>query len=125
MDVYMDGAQKLQSCFQILADANRLRIIKYIGEKEHSVSDIVKATGLSQPLVSHHLRTLRNGQLLEAKRQGAFVYYKLKDTKLLDALGLFADIASSMSDAKAAKPFFSCPPIGRMQGCGPMRKRRG
>ena len=120
----MDGAQKLQSCFQILADANRLRIIKFIGEKEHSVSDIVKATGLSQPLVSHHLRSLRNGQLLETKRQGAFVYYKLKDNKLLDALGLFADIANSISDVKMPKPFFSCPPQWRMQGLRPMRKKR-
>ena len=121
----MDGAQKLQSCFQILADANRLRIIKYIGEKEHSVSDIVKATGLSQPLVSHHLRTLRNGQLLETNRQGAFVYYKLKDKKLLDALGIFADIANSISDVKVAKPFFRCPPLSRMQGLRPITKKRG
>ena len=120
----MDAAQKLQSCFQILADANRLRIIKFIGEKEHSVSDIVKATGLSQPLVSHHLRTLRNGQLLETKRQGAFVYYKLKDKKLLDALGLFAEIANSISEVKMAKPFFSCPPMSRMRGIGQIGKKK-
>lgn len=121
----MDAAQKLQSCFQILADANRLRIIKFIGEKEHSVSDIVKATGLSQPLVSHHLRTLRNGQLLETHRQGAFVYYKLKDKKLLDALGLFAEISNSISDVKIAKPFFRCPPLSRMQGMRPNRRKKG
>ncbi|MFC1823445.1 ArsR/SmtB family transcription factor [Thermodesulfobacteriota bacterium] len=119
----MDGAQKLQSCFQTLADANRLRIIKFIGEKEYSVSEIVKATGLSQPLVSHHLRTLRNRQFLEAKRQGAFVYYRLKDNKLLAALGLFSDIANSMSDEKMGKPFFHCPPFWKMKGPGPMRKK--
>jgi DNA-binding transcriptional ArsR family regulator len=120
----MGGAQKLQSCFQLLADANRLRIIKFIGDSEYSVSDIVRATGLSQPLVSHHLRTLRKGQLLKTKRQGAFVYYKLKDDKLLDALGLFADIANSISDAKPAEPFFSCPPMSRMRACGPIRKKK-
>ena len=121
----MDGAQKLQSCFQILADANRLRIIKFIGEKEQSVSDIVKAIGLSQPLVSHHLRTLRNGQLLETKRQGAFIYYKLKNKKLLDALGLFAEIANSISDAKMTKPLFGCPPLKRIQGLRSIDKAKG
>lgn len=121
----MDGAQKLQSCFQILADANRLRIIKFIGEKEHSVSDIVKATRLSQPLVSHHLRTLRNGQILETKRQGAFVYYKLKNKKLLDALGLFAEISTSLGDVKMVKPFFKCPPLSRMRGMRQIQKKKG
>lgn len=120
----MDGAQKLQSCFQILADANRLRIIKFIGEKVYSVSEIVKATGLSQPLVSHHLRTLRNGQFLETNRQGAFVYYKLKDKKLLDALGLFSEIADSISDEKRNKPFFCCPPSWRSMASSPIRKKR-
>ena len=120
----MDSAQKLQSCFQILADVNRLQIIKFIGEKEHSVSDIVKATGLSQPLVSHHLRTLRNGQLLETNRQGAFVYYKLKDKKLLDALGMFAEISNSISDVKIEKPFFRCPPLSRMQAMRPIRRKK-
>ena len=52
----MDDAAKLQTVFQTLGDANRLRIIKFIGERECSVSEIVQATGLSQPLVSHHLK---------------------------------------------------------------------
>ena len=81
----MGDARKLQSILQTLADANRLRIIKFIGKDERSVSEIVNETKLSQPLVSHHLKTLRNRQILETKRQGPFIYYKLKDSKLLDA----------------------------------------
>ena len=70
----MDDALKLQHLFQTLGDANRLKIIKFIGERERSVSEIVEALGLSQPLVSHHLRILRERQILLTKRTGPFIY---------------------------------------------------
>jgi DNA-binding transcriptional ArsR family regulator len=106
----MDDARKLQFVFQTLGEANRLRIIKFIGEEERSVSEIVDEMKLSQPLVSHHLRALRNAQILEAKRSGPFVHYKLKDKKILDALGLFLEISSTLRDIKTEKPMFCCPP---------------
>ena len=105
----MDDANKLQYLFQTLGDANRLKIIKFIDKQERSVSEIVEETKLSQPLVSHHLRTLREKEILETKRNGPFIYYKLKDQKLLDALGLFLDIANSLSGIKNDKPMFCTP----------------
>ena len=104
----MDDALKMQIIFQVLGDVNRLRIIKLIGTRECAVSQIVESTGLSQPLVSHHLRTLREGQILETKRQGPFVYYKLKDTRLLDALGMLQEIFSG-GDIEVNERMFSMP----------------
>ena len=109
----MEDMNKLQYLFQTLGDANRLKIIKFIGKEERSVSEIVEETKLSQPLVSHHLRTLREKEILETNRNGPFIYYKLKDQKLLDALGLFLDIVNSMSGIKNDKPMFCCPPWWR------------
>ena len=106
----MDNANKLQIFFQTLGDVNRLKIIEFIGSKEQSVSAIVKATGLSQPLVSHHMRILRENHILETKRNGPFVYHKLKDKKLLDALGLFEEIVNSIGKLKVRKSMFFCPP---------------
>ena len=93
----MDDAQLLEHLFQTIGKENRLKIIKFIGEKERSVSEIVEFTGLSQPLVSHHLKTLRNSDILSTKRNGPFIYYRLKNIKLLGILGLFLEIAKSMS----------------------------
>lgn len=104
----MEDALKLQIIFQTLGEANRLKIIKFIGDKECSVSQIVEATGLSQPLVSHHLRTLRENQILETKRQGPFIYYKLKDKRLLDALGMLLEIFAS-SNIEIKEPMFCRP----------------
>ena len=109
----MDDANKLQHLFQTLGDANRLKIIKFIEDKERSVSEIVEDLGLSQPLVSHHLRVLREREILQTKRNGPFIYYKLNNRKLLDALGLFLDIASSAKSKKHCDPMFCCPPRWR------------
>lgn len=118
----MDDANKLQHLFQTLGDANRLKIIKFIEDKERSVSEIVDALGLSQPLVSHHLRILREREILQTKRNGPFIYYKLKNGKLLDSLGLFLEIASSAKIKKQCEPMFCCPPRWRTK---PHKKEGG
>ena len=59
----------------ILADPNRLNIVRVLTEDCQHVSDIVNATGLPQPLVSHHLRVLKNHGLAMSERQGAYTTY--------------------------------------------------
>lgn len=109
----MDNAQKLQLVFQTLGDANRIRIIQFIGEGECSVSEIVQASNLSQPLVSHHLRVLRENQVLDTERKGPFVIYKLKDKRLLEALELFLQIFQGVNETNPDGPAWGCvPPWG-------------
>lgn len=101
---------KLEVFFQTLADANRLRILKVIGRERLSVSEIVGATGLSQPLVSHHLRVLREQAVLETQREGPFIHYRLKEPRLLEALGLCAEIAAQSQNDQTIRRTFCCPP---------------
>lgn len=72
MDVPVETAAEI---FKTLSDTNRLRIIQVLTMDCQSVSTIVEATGLSQPLVSHHLGVLRTAGLARAERRGAFTYY--------------------------------------------------
>lgn len=106
----MSEALKLQLFFQTIGDANRLRILKFIGEHERSVSEIVEKTKLSQPLISHHLRVLKDHDILETKRKGPFIFYKLKNVKLLEILGMFAEIAPNIVKKKGHESMFNCPP---------------
>jgi DNA-binding transcriptional ArsR family regulator len=85
----MDKLKKLQQVFQTLADYNRLVIIKAIGDRECPVGELVNTTKLSQPLVSHHLKVLRDNGILETKRNGPFIYYYIRDIKMLYAINLF------------------------------------
>jgi DNA-binding transcriptional ArsR family regulator len=95
----MDDLKKLQMIFQTLSDYNRLGIIRFICERERSVGEVVKATKLSQPLVSHHLRVLKENGILETKRHGPFIYYNIRDKKILDAINLFLELFKN-SDIK-------------------------
>ena len=88
----MNKLKKLQQVFQTLSDYNRLVMVKSISDKECSVGELVKITKLSQPLVSHHLRVLKDNGILETKRNGPFIYYYLRDVKILYAINLFIEI---------------------------------
>jgi len=50
------------------------------------VSAIVEALNLSQPLVSHHLKELKQSLLVRVERKGPFIYYELADARILDVL---------------------------------------
>ena len=72
MDVRVEMIAEI---FKTLSDTNRLRIIKALTMNCQSVSAIVNATGMSQPLVSHHLSVLKKHGLARAERHGAYIYY--------------------------------------------------
>jgi len=95
--------KKLATLLQTLGVENRLSIIAYIGTESKSVGDIGKQLGLSQPLVSHHLKAMRENQVLITERKGAFIYYRLKNQKLLDVLGAFSEIARLLRDESTKK----------------------
>jgi DNA-binding transcriptional ArsR family regulator len=80
-------------------------MIQFICEKERSVGEIVKATKLSQPLVSHHLRVLKESRILETRRNGPFIYYYIRDKKILDAINLFLELfrSSDLKDKPGSK----------------------
>ncbi len=102
----MNDLKKLQLIFLTLSDYNRLGIIRFICERETSVGEIVRATKLSQPLVSHHLRVLKENGILETKRKGPFIYYFIRDRKILDAINLFLEITQNEGSKSASR--FCC-----------------
>ncbi len=61
--------------FSALADANRLRIIAVLTPHCQSVNEIARQVELPQPLVSHHLRILRERGLARADRRGGSTFY--------------------------------------------------
>lgn len=65
--------------FKCLADDTRLRTMLLITEEgELCVCELTCALDESQPKISRHLSQLRNCGLLEDRRQGQWVYYRLQ-----------------------------------------------
>jgi DNA-binding transcriptional ArsR family regulator len=66
-----------------LSDENRLRVLFSLREGRLSVSGLVEALQLSQPLISHHLKELKRSLLVKVERNGPFIYYELADKRIL------------------------------------------
>jgi DNA-binding transcriptional ArsR family regulator len=67
-----------------------------------SVSAIVEATGLPQPLVSHHLRVLRQQGLARPERRGAYTYYCLSDDSVSDVLAALSRLTDQLRQVTEA-----------------------
>ena len=68
-----------------LSDDTRQKIMVLCCCKELSVNDIVAASDVAQPTVSHHLKILRNAGLVCTKRRGKQVLYTLNQERLATA----------------------------------------
>ena len=63
--------------FRALADETRLRIVALLSHGELCVCHLEEALRLSQPKVSRHLAALRSAGVVEDRRDGTWVYYRL------------------------------------------------
>lgn len=61
-----------------LADENRLRLLLLLRERELFVCQLMAVLNISQPLVSRNLTLLDREGLLDSRRQGKHVFYRLK-----------------------------------------------
>ena len=78
------GAEELARWFGVLADPTRLRLISLLAAAGEAcpACDLVEPLGVSQPTVSHHLKVLREGGFVKARRDGRWVYYSLVPGRL-------------------------------------------
>jgi len=74
------------SFLKCAADDNRRKILLYLGNKEHSVNDIVKKLKLEQSLISHHLNKLRCCGLVKTKKTRKNIFYFLADQEIYSIL---------------------------------------
>jgi ArsR family transcriptional regulator, arsenate/arsenite/antimonite-responsive transcriptional repressor len=67
----------LEKFFVALSDRNRLRLINLMGEDEVCVCFFVEILKMPQPRVSRHLAYLRRAGIVEARREGKWMHYRL------------------------------------------------
>ena len=79
-----------------LSDENRLRVLLSLRDGRLSVSSLVEALQLSQPLISHHLKELKRSLLVKVERNGPFVYYELADKRILQIIKDLETVAGEL-----------------------------
>lgn len=81
----------LVDVLKALGDKSRWEICQILLENETCVGDIVNRLGISQPLVSHHLKALRQAGLVRTRRQGNWIFYSLAPVRFNDVLGRLSE----------------------------------
>ncbi|NJM66618.1 MAG: helix-turn-helix transcriptional regulator [Acaryochloris sp. RU_4_1] len=89
-------AQRMAEFFGLLGDANRLRILSLLAEQELCVGDLAAAVAMSESAVSHQLRTLKSIRLVQYRKQGRHVFYRLQDHHVLE---LYQAVAEHLDES--------------------------
>ncbi len=72
-----DDLRELRHFHKVLADVNRLRILRLLADGPATVTELIEGVGLSQPLVSWHLSKLRDVGVVAARRNGREVIHTI------------------------------------------------
>jgi ArsR family transcriptional regulator len=82
----------LANQFHALSEDTRLRIVDLLGEGEHCVCELTEALEISQPLLSFHLKVLKEAGLVRDRKQGRWAYYCLESQPLNTVAGFLAGL---------------------------------
>jgi DNA-binding transcriptional ArsR family regulator len=84
--------------FHALADPIRLEIVSYLRDGEKCVCEIVPHLNLIQPLVSRHLKTLKDVGIVRCRKDGTKRMYSIVDTKIYKVIdALSADLLGALT----------------------------
>jgi len=78
-----------------VASGRRLEILDLLAQGERSVEELAEETSQSTANTSQHLQVLRQAQLVEARREGTFIRYRLADEKVTRLWIALREVAES------------------------------
>lgn len=87
----------LEQFFLALSDRNRLRLINLMGEDEICVCFFVEILKMPQPKVSRHLAYLRRAGMVDARREGKWMHYRIVPPANEHAARIFEEVREWLS----------------------------
>jgi len=76
----------MNTVFKALNAPTRREILELLKEKEMTAGEIAEQFNMSWPSISHHLDLLKQAKLVEAEKEGQYIYYSLNTTVLDEIL---------------------------------------
>lgn len=108
-------SEKVAAPLQVIASPQRMAILLAIGSSEACVCHLEAALGWRQAYISQHLMALRKADILTDRREGRFVFYRLKNASFLDLIAASARLSGLSPDAipplidRQLSPSCACP----------------
>ena len=100
MSMAIDTDARPVELLKVLAEPLRWRIVELLAGEELCVCHLVEELEVPQPLVSHHLRVLREAELVETEKWRYWTYYRLRP-------GVVTELSRRLEALSS-----SCPPPG-------------
>jgi ArsR family transcriptional regulator len=76
-------AAHVAELFRSFSDTSRVRILSVLNEREENVGSLAGLVGISESAISHHLRSLRQLGLVQTRRDGKEIFYRVEDDHLI------------------------------------------
>lgn len=100
MDTDVDVITPQVPLLKALADPLRWSIVSALAREELCVCHLTEDLGAPQPLVSHHLRVLRDAGIVESEKWRYWTYYRLRAAVLDGLADLVATLAAGSQSAR-------------------------
>jgi DNA-binding transcriptional ArsR family regulator len=91
LDRMHDAAAEAARLLKALANPDRLMLLCRLSQGEMSVGELEAELGILQPTLSQQLTVLRNEDLVETRREGKHVFYRVRSREALAVLQVLYD----------------------------------
>lgn len=92
--------------FKALADPTRLQVVDLLRHQEMCVCDLCDRIQIAQSKLSFHLKILKEANLVHARQEGRWIYYRLN----LGQLSVLEQYLAELRQSTALRPACPCPP---------------
>ena len=104
MDAMRDAADSACALMKVLANPDRMLLLCQLAEGEKTVGELQQALGIVQPTLSQQLAVLREEELVETRREGKNIYYRIASPQALAVLDvLYGQYCTPARNRKSRK----------------------
>jgi ArsR family transcriptional regulator, lead/cadmium/zinc/bismuth-responsive transcriptional repressor len=76
-------AAHVAELFRAFSDTSRVRILSVLVTEEMNIGTLAETVGISESAVSHHMRGLRQMRMVQSRRDGKEVFYRVQDDHII------------------------------------------
>lgn len=88
MNANREALQLIARRFKALSEPLRLQLLSLLRDGERNVSELIDGTGARQANISKHLAVLRRHGMIESRKDGLNVYYRIADPSIFEVCDL-------------------------------------
>jgi ArsR family transcriptional regulator len=111
-------SSQISQLFKVMGDPFRVRLLLALADQEACVCHLECLLGKRQAYISQHLMSMREAGVLTARREGKYIFYRLKDRGLVNLVRRAAEIMG-VTELRKTKSIYThlskceCPNCGR------------